>query len=116
MSPHSPISWFCVITDDRTIRLSVSPPSRSAWEAAIPWTSIIQVCFAAEGPLESDGLYIFTNLRPESWAVPVEAAGGADLLTELIQRGLFDAGLAITAAQATCGLFCWPASDPPAVS
>jgi hypothetical protein len=66
------------------------------------------VRLAAEGPTDSDGLYIFANRRPESWPVPIEAAGGADLLSELIRRGLFDAGLAIAAALAPRGQFCWP--------
>jgi hypothetical protein len=44
---------------------------------------------------------------------PTEADGGTDLLSELMRRGLFDAGLPIRAAQAVSGLFCWPpASDP----
>lgn len=52
----------------------------------------------------SDGLYIFTTLRAESWVVPTEAVGGTQLIRELIRRGLFDASLAITASKAQHGL------------
>ncbi|HEX9034696.1 MAG TPA: hypothetical protein VF834_22860 [Streptosporangiaceae bacterium] len=111
MSSPGSISWFYITMSDEAISLSVSAPGRPPWQAAIPWNSITRVCFAAEGPFDSDGLHIFTDLRPASWAVPVEAEGGADLLNELVRRGLFDAGLAITAALASSGLFCWPPAD-----
>jgi hypothetical protein len=61
----------------------------------------------------SVALYIFTSLRPESWLIPTEADGGRELLRELIRRGLFDASLAVTAAQAHEGIFCWPPLDEP---
>src|SRR6266851_1312598 len=108
MSNDGPVSWFTVTTDDQNIHLAVRPPGRDPWVADIPWDSIIRVCFAAEGPLISDGLYIYTNLRPESWAVPAEAAGGSHLLDELVSRGLFDANVLTMALLATHGLFCWP--------
>jgi hypothetical protein len=40
--------------------------------------------------------------------VPTEADGGPGLLSELMRRDLFDAKLAIRAAKAERGLFCWP--------
>jgi hypothetical protein len=107
------IDWFVVMTDDSSVSLSVSPPGRSAWQAVIPWDSVIRVCFEAAGFLASDDLYIFTSLRPESLLIPTEADGGQELLRELIRRGLFDASLAITAAQAHEGIFCWPPLDEP---
>lgn len=103
--PGGDIDWFVVTTDDQSIHLSVTPPGRPAWQAVLPWNSIVRVCFAAEDLLTSDGLYLFTSLRPESWAVPVEAVGGSSLLQELIRRRLFDPGLAIPALS---GIFCWP--------
>jgi hypothetical protein len=106
------IDWFVVRTDDSSVSLSVSPPGRSAWQAVIPWDSVARVCFEV-GFLASDDLYIFTSLRPESWLVPAEADGGQELLQELIRRGLFDASLAITAAQAHEGIFCWPPLHEP---
>jgi len=101
-------SWYVVTIDDMSFSLSVSPPGREPWQATIAWDSVIRVCFVAEGPLTSDGLYVFTSTRPESWAVPTEAVGGAQLLDELMRRGLFDAGLAVRALTSLEGLFCWP--------
>lgn len=106
------IDWFVVATDSKSIRLSVTPPHRPAWQAVIPWESITRVCFAAEDPLVSDGLYLFTNLRPDSWVVPVEAVGGTLLLDELARRRLFDPALATKALTAVSGLFCWPDERP----
>lgn len=90
MSSDSPVSWFVVTLDDRSFSLEVSPPGREPWHADIPWDSVARVCFEAEGPLVSDGLYVFTSIRPESWVcrvrvIPVEAAGGPRLLDELIR-------------------------------
>jgi hypothetical protein len=56
----------------------------------------------------SDGIYVFTRERPESYVIPVEASGGAHFFDELITRRLFGAELAIEAASTTEGLFCWP--------
>lgn len=112
MSGGSSIGWFVVTVADRPIGLEVSPPRREAWQADIPWDLVVRVCFEAEGPLESDSLYVFTRLRPESWVIPVEGAGGQQLLDELIRWGLFDARLVIEAMQADCGLFCWPPCEP----
>ena len=63
---------------------------------------------ATERGLESDGWYIFTKHRPESYAVPVEADGGGALLGEFMNRNLFSAELAIRAASALDEMFCWP--------
>src|SRR5215472_3344372 len=105
MNSPGQLSWFVVTSDDEAIYLSVSAPQRQPWQATIPWASVTRVCFAAEDWDLSDGLYLFTDLRPESWVVPVEADGGTQLLDELIRRGLFDASLAIRAAQAVSGMF-----------
>src|SRR5260221_13482873 len=106
MSNDGPVSWFTVTTDDQNIHLAVRPPGRDPWVADIPWDSIIRVCFAAEGPLISDGLYIYTNLRPESWAVPAEAAGRSHLLDELVSPSLFGAHLLTIALLANHRLVC----------
>jgi len=58
-----------------------------------------------------DDIYLFTHLRPESYVIPTEAHGGPELWNEIIERGLFDAKLAIEAATSVGGVFCWP-PDP----
>jgi hypothetical protein len=115
MGSRGHVSWFVVTTDDRCIHLDVRPPLRQTWEADIPWDSIVRVCFAAEDPFMSDGLYIFTSLRPESWAIPTEAAGGPDLVAELVRRGHFPVDLLAMAVQASSGLYCWPADSAPSL-
>ena len=101
-------TWFRVTFDEEYVRLDVAPPARDPWTAQFAWTSVVRVCFKAEGLEASDGVYVFTSSRPESYAIPVEAAGGADFWSEIIRRRLFDAELAIEAATASEGLFCWP--------
>ena len=58
--------------------------------------------------MASDGIYVFTSDRPESYAIPTEAVGGSELWEEILRRGLFDPTLAIKAARSEEGLYCWP--------
>ena len=75
----------------------------------IAWTRIIRVCFLAGDHIKFDEVYLFTDERPESYVVPMDALGGLQLWGEIIERGLFDAELAVKAASSTSDeLFCWP--------
>src|SRR6266852_3865874 len=40
--------WFRVRVSDLGIHLDVSPPNRAAWQADIPWSEIVRVCYKAE--------------------------------------------------------------------
>jgi hypothetical protein len=100
-------AWFHVTFNDKEVTLDVAAPGKTAWKKSIPWTSIIRVCFKPEFPT-SDGIYIFTRERPESYAIPMEGSGGPQLWDELIRRNLFSADLAIKAASSTEGVLCWP--------
>jgi hypothetical protein len=105
--------WYRVRCDEAGIHLDVTPPGREAWQADIAWPDIIRVCHKVEGfPMLSSGWYFFTKQRPESYAVPVEADGGEKVLDELLKRKLFEAKLAIEAAMALEGVFCWPPEEP----
>lgn len=101
-------NWFHVKFNRDKILLDVNPPPREGWQAEIPWRGIIRVCFKPGDLFESDEIYIFTDKRPESYVIPTEATGGAELWDEIIDRKLFDAGLAIQAMTALEGIFCWP--------
>jgi hypothetical protein len=101
-------AWYTVEFDTEHIRLCSRAPGNEPWEADLRWADIVRVCFQAEDLYLSDGLYIFTRQRPESYPIPIEAFGGQELWAEIIRRGLFDARLAIRAAMASEGLFCWP--------
>ena len=103
--------WFTVTWDTTRVHLDVAPPGREPWKASFEWASVVRVCFEAEGGLASDGVYVFTRTRPESYVIPTEASGGAEFWDEVLRRGLFDPELAIAAASATEGLFCWPGED-----
>jgi len=103
--------WFSVRFDDAGIDLRVDPPGAAGWEAIIAWKRIIRVCFEAGDLYESDAVYIFTDERPESYAIPIEADGGQALWFEILNRKLFDAKMAISAATATNKLFCCPEPD-----
>jgi len=101
--------WFKVELSDEGMLLDVRPPGKSAWKQSFPWSSVQRVCFRSEDFTVSDELYIFTSLRPESFLIPTEAAGGDKLMDELIRRGLFPAEVAIQAARAPEGeILCWP--------
>ena len=106
------IKWFRVSLDEARIHLQVKRFLRRGWSADIAWDEIVRVCFKAEDFTLSDGIYLFVRGRPESYAVPVEAVGGQELLEELIRRELFPADLAIRAAVAPQGVFCWPGDQP----
>ena len=100
--------WFEVRFDAREIHLMVKPPGQDAWQQTFPWKSITRICFKPEGMELSDGIYLFTSERPESYVVPADAKGGGELWLEILDRGLFDPTMAIDAAASTEGIFCWP--------
>lgn len=100
--------WFFVTFDELAVQLRAEPPGKPAWSQQFTWDSVVRICFKAEDLLASDGIYVFTSQRPESYAIPTDATGGAEFWSEILRRKLFDADLAIKAAQSTKGLFCWP--------
>ena len=105
-------SWFHVTFDDTHVHLDVHPPGRPAWRDAFPWSAIVRVCFKDEGPYASDGLYIFTTLRPESFVIPTEADGGDALFVALFGRGYFPDEVFRQAISSTDGgFYCWPALE-----
>ena len=105
------LDWFHVAFDDHAVQLDVSPPGTETWTAEFKWDSVQRVCFQAEGLEASDGIYMFTSDRPESFVIPTEAKGGLDFWNEVIRRGLFNEDLAIAAATAVEGQFWWPAPE-----
>ena len=105
--------WFFVTFDDQVVRLHVEPRGREPWDAQFTWASVVRVCFLAEDLYASDGIYVFTTQRPESYGIPTEARGGADLWEEILRRKLFDASLAIDAAMSEGRVYCWPPGPPP---
>lgn len=104
--------WFCVTYDETKVLINAAPPGRNAWEETFTWSSIVRVCFKDEGPYQSDGIYVFTTQRPESYVVPTEASGGDAFFGALVGKGFFPAelmGKAITSTNG--GVYCWPALE-----
>lgn len=103
--------WFHVAWDSRSVNLDVHPPDSQQWRASFEWSDVTRVCFKAEDPWMSDGIYVFVSGRAESYAIPIEADGGARFWDEILNRGLFDSDLATDAIRAVEGVFCWPPTD-----
>jgi hypothetical protein len=112
MSSSKPIplsEWFSVSSDDERVTISARPPQGEAWEQSFLWMEIERICFKAEGLLASDGIYVFTSQRPESFVIPTEAKGGSEFWAKVIDLGLFSADLAIQVMSAPEGtVLCWP--------
>ena len=110
--PTVPLSeWFTVAFDDQRVTMAARPPGRAPWEQSFLWSEVERVCFKSEGALASDGIYIFTTQRPESFVVPTEAKGGLEFWFRVVERGLFPSEMAIKAASLPEGeMVCWPAS------
>lgn len=88
--PPVPLSqWFVVRFDEELVTLAARPPGREAWKQSFAWSSVIRVCFRDEGAFASEGLYVFTRERPESFVIALEAHGGHAFLDALGRRGLF---------------------------
>lgn len=104
--------WFVVRFDDEYVRIRAEPPGREPWTAEFRWADVVRVCYQTEDFTTSDGIYVFTSQRPESYAIPAEADGGHSLWNEIVDRGLFDPTLAIVAMGSAEGLFCWPPPQP----
>ncbi len=100
--------WFHVAFDDERVSIRAEPPGRDPWAQEFSWSTVERICFKAEDFFVSDGIYVFTSQRPESYVIPTEAEGGAELWVEIIRRGLFDPQLAIEAMRSPGGLFVWP--------
>ncbi len=100
--------WYQVSFDDSQISISAQPPGKDSWEQSITWVSIIRVLWKGEGGLTSDGVYLFTSERSESYVVPTDAEGGDSFVEELITRGYFSSNKFTEAVLNPYGIYCWP--------
>ncbi len=103
------MKWFEVDYDAESITISRRKLLLLRTNTEISWFRIIRICFLAGDHIKFDEVYIFTDERPESYVIPMDAYGALQLWGEIIERGLFDAELAVKAASASSGeLLCWP--------
>ncbi len=101
--------WYTVTFNDTYVYRDVQPPGGESWKDHFEWKNVIRVCFQTGDLYSSDELYIFVRNRKESYLIPMEANGVLELWGEIIDRGLFDAELAIKIATVSeQEMFCWP--------
>lgn len=103
------MKWLEVDYDAESITISRRKLFLLKAVTKISWSRIIRICFLGGDHIKFDEIYLFTDERPESYVIPMDSLGGLQLWGEIIERGLFDAELAIKAASASCDeLLCWP--------
>ena len=103
------MTWFEVSYDAENITICRRKLIFLKAVTEISWSRIIRVCFLAGNHIRFDEVYIFTDKRPESYVIPLDSNGGLQLWGEIINRGLFNAEVAIKAASSSSAeFFCWP--------
>ena len=101
------MEWFNAQFDGSGIRLEVEPPGGSPWRAEVEWTEIERVCFRrAEDFLDSDEVILYVRRREAGYLIPIDAVGGIDLLSELMDRRLVPADRTIDIPPGE--VECWP--------
>lgn len=109
---NAPISdWYQVSFDESWINISARPPGKDAWQRSVKWSAIIRVLWQGEGGLVSDGIYLFTSERKESYVVPTDSKGGDRLVEELINRGYFASEKFTETVTDPYGFYCWPEDE-----
>ncbi|MGY5859380.1 MAG: hypothetical protein RTU63_08415 [Candidatus Thorarchaeota archaeon] len=107
------MKWFEVDYDTDTITIRRRRFFFLKTVTEISWSRIIRVCFLAGDHIKFDEVYLISDERPESYVIPMDSYGGLQLWNEIIERGLFDAELAIKAASSSSDeLLCWPQENP----
>jgi hypothetical protein len=110
--PTSLSDWYAVSFDSTHVYRRAALPT-DPWQDSFAWDEIIRVCYErGEDFLASDTFYIFVKDRAQSFSIPSEANGGAELWGEIIRRGLFDAKTSIKISVGELqGICCWPPLD-----
>jgi hypothetical protein len=71
LSPcHRLNEWYFVDFGQERVYIRAEPPGQTPWSQEFAWTDIERIAFQAEGLHTSDGIYIFTAARPESYVRP----------------------------------------------
>ncbi len=105
---HKLKNWFQASWDEEFIYRTATPPGKEAWNDKFRWLDINRICFNATDYMLSDEIIFCTTERPEGYIVPIEAKGGEELWTLVLDKNLFDADQALLALTSPEGLFCWP--------
>lgn len=100
--------WFEITLDETHVFVNVAQPGQPQWNDKFRWDQITRVCFEATDYMVSDNIHVFVKQSSETHTIPMEASGGRDLWKQILDRELFDPGLAIEAFGSAQGMFCWP--------
>ncbi len=124
-SPTDNIDWYQVTFDEAYIYRDVTPPpyrewrklfkkvTPKPWNDRIKWSDINQICFQALGLYDSDLILIHIHDETGYYSIPMEAMGGLELWTEILERKLFDEQLAVQAMGSINNeIFCTPTTLP----
>ena len=103
--------WYQVSFNEFQISISAQPPGKDSWEQSVNWESIIRVLWQGEGGIISDGIYLFTSERSESYVIPMDARGGESFVKELINRKYFSSHKFSEAVLQPYGSYCWPENE-----
>ncbi|MFW9804112.1 MAG: hypothetical protein ACFFFC_15735 [Candidatus Thorarchaeota archaeon] len=105
-------TWFHVKFNEEFIDVHIHPPEREESRARIRWDEIIRVCFRPADFLGTDEILIFVEGQEPSYLIPMEADGGLALWSQILDRELFDAKLAINLASSSDEQYhCWPSLE-----
>ncbi len=101
--------WYRVTFDSDVVTRDVRPPEGKPWTDSFPWKDVIRVCYEPSPDMySSDTIYIFTQGRDASYAIPTEALGGSELWGAVLERGLFDPEISLRISMGQLGFSCWP--------
>ncbi|MBU1281802.1 MAG: hypothetical protein KJ989_06195 [Gammaproteobacteria bacterium] len=103
--------WYQVSFNAFQISISAQPPGKDSWEQSVNWESIIRVLWQGEGGIISDGIYLFTSERSESYVIATDARGGESFVKELINRKYFSSQKFSEAVLQPYGSYCWPENE-----
>ncbi|MCY3415012.1 MAG: hypothetical protein INQ03_25400 [Candidatus Heimdallarchaeota archaeon] len=99
------MDWYKITLSSNGFHVNIEPSSISY---SVTWDEIIRICFKPGDLFDQDELLIFVKNRENSYLIPMEASGALELWTTIIDKGYFDPEIAIQAAKADEGIFCWP--------
>lgn len=105
-------TWFHVKFDEEFIDIHIHPPGGKERRSRIRWDSIVRVCFKPADFLGTDEILLFVEGQEASYLIPMEADGGLAMWSQILDRELFDAKLAIELATSSDEEYhCWPSVE-----
>jgi hypothetical protein len=99
-------TWYFIRCDTEQLTLDVR--TATPWRAEIRWDRIERICLVPGDLWSSDELIVFVKGRENSYVIPLEANGGAELISAL-PESVCPYDLRIAFATGAAGQqFWWP--------